>query len=55
MEDLKESNKVMVFGTVDGDGFTRYKIANELNCDAHLMLRIFKSIFPSKLESISFV
>ena len=36
MEDLQETKGVMVFGTVDGEDFTKYKVGNELNEDPHL-------------------
>ena len=41
MEDLKECNKIPIYGTLDGEGFTKYKICNEMNNDTHLMLEIF--------------
>lgn len=46
----------MVFGTLDGDGFTKYKVGNETaNVDPHLMLDIMKDILPSKLSKITHV
>lgn len=52
MEGLKETNEIMVFGTLDGEGLTKFKIGNELNNDAHLMLEVFKKCFPKKLDMI---
>ena len=41
-EGLKATNEIMVFGTLDGDDFSKYKIGNESeNSDPHLMLSIF--------------
>jgi hypothetical protein len=37
LEGLKETNGIMVFGTVDGDGFQKYKVGNECDdLDPHL-------------------
>jgi glycine/D-amino acid oxidase-like deaminating enzyme len=45
----------MVFGTVEGDGFGKYKIGNELNEDPHLMLKVMKVLFPTKIDKITHV
>lgn len=56
MEDLEEANGIMVFGTVDGEGLTKYKVGNECDdIDPHLMLRIMKKIMPAKIKSIDHV
>jgi hypothetical protein len=40
----------MVFGTVDGEDFTKYKVGNECDdLDPHLQLRIMEKIMPSKV------
>lgn len=40
-EGLKATKEIMVFGTLDGEGFTKYKVGNECeNIDPHLMLSI---------------
>ena len=38
VEDLKEASNNIVFGTLEGEGFTKYKVGNEVNEDPHLML-----------------
>ena len=38
LEDMPDTNNLIVFGTLDGEGLTKYKIGNELNTDPHLML-----------------
>jgi len=45
----------MVFGTVDGDDFTKYKVGNELNEDPHLMLTVMSKLFPSLIPNITHV
>ncbi len=50
-----ETNGIMVFGTVDGEGHGKYKIGNELNEDPHLMLSVMKILMPSKLDKITHV
>jgi len=42
----------MVFGTIDGEDFTKYKIGNELNEDPHLMLTVMSKLFPSLVERL---
>jgi hypothetical protein len=50
MEGLKSANGIMVFGTVDGPNFEKYKVGNELeDTDPHLMLQIMDEILPSKV------
>ena len=50
LEGLKESNEIMIFGTLDGPTFQQYKVGNECDeMDAHLMLKIMKLILPSKI------
>jgi len=40
-EGLKATNGIMVFGTVDGEDFTKYKVGNECDdVDPHLQLKI---------------
>ena len=53
IEDLPDTNNLIVFGTLDGEGLTKFKIGNELNTDPHLMLQVFKKLFPSKLDKIT--
>jgi len=55
LEDLQETKGVMVFGTVDGDDFTKYKVGNELNDDPHLMLTVMNKLFPSLIDKITHV
>lgn len=56
MEDLEEANGIMVFGTLDGDNFSTYKVGNELeDADPLLMLKIMKVVLPSKIERIDHV
>jgi glycine/D-amino acid oxidase-like deaminating enzyme len=56
LEGLKETNGVMVFGTVDGDDFTKYKVGNECeDLDPHLQLRVMQQIMPSKVERITHI
>jgi glycine/D-amino acid oxidase-like deaminating enzyme len=55
IEDVAETNGLMVFGTIDGPDFTKYKIGNEFNDDPHLMLTVMKKLFPSKIQKISHV
>ncbi len=56
LEGLKETNGVMVFGTVDGEGFTQYKVGNECeDLDPHLQLRVMQTIMPSKVERITHI
>ena len=55
MEDLPETKGIMVFGTLDGENFSKYKVGNELNEDPHLMLTIMKKIMPSKIKTIDHV
>ena len=56
MEDLLQSKGIMVFGTLDGDNFSKYKVGNELeDIDPHLMLAILKLIMPSKIPDISHI
>ena len=46
----------MVFGTLDGDGFTKYKVGNECDdIDTHLMLKILETVLPSKIPKITHV
>lgn len=46
----------MVFGTVDGDDFTKYKVGNECDdLDPHLQLQIMRNIMPSKIEKITHI
>lgn len=42
----------MVFGTLEGEDFSQYKIGNEVNSDTHLMLDIAKKLFPTKINQI---
>ena len=53
LEDLPDTNGLIIFGTLDGEGLTKYKIGNELNTDPHLMLQVFKKLFPSKIDKIT--
>lgn len=56
MEDLEEANGIMVFGTLDGENFSTYKVGNELeDIDPHLMLKIMKKILPTKIERINHI
>ena len=56
MEGLEESNGIIVFGTVDGENFSTYKVGNECDdIDPHLMLKIMKKIMPSKIRNIDHV
>ena len=55
IEDVAETNGLMVFGTLDGPDFTKYKIGNEFNDDPHLMLTVMKKMFPSKIHTITHV
>lgn len=55
LEDLHETNGIMVFGTLDGDNFSKYKIGNEFSEDPHLMLKVMKLLFPTKIEKITHV
>ena len=42
LEGYHETNGIMIFGTIEGEGFTQYKVGNELNADPHLMLKLMK-------------
>jgi len=55
LEDLKDTNGIMVFGTMEGENFDRYKIGNELNSDPHLMLNVMKLLFPTLIKGITHV
>jgi glycine/D-amino acid oxidase-like deaminating enzyme len=53
MEDLEEASGMMVFGTLDGDNLSTYKVGNECDdIDPHLMLKIMRKVLPSKIERV---
>lgn len=55
-EGLRATNGIMVFGTLDGEDFTKYKVGNECDdVDPHLQLKIMQEIMPSKIPSITHV
>lgn len=43
---------MVIFGTREGENLDKYKIGNEFNTDPHLMLSIFKNLFPTKQKKI---
>jgi len=49
IEDIPDTNGLMVFGTIDGEDFTKYKVGNEYNEDPHLMLTVMKKLLPTKV------
>jgi hypothetical protein len=57
MEGLKEANEKIVFGTLEGPNFTEYKLGNECDdsTDPHIMLKILRTILPSKIDKITHV
>lgn len=56
MEGLEEAGGIMVFGTLDGENFSTYKVGNECeDIDPHLMLKIMKKVLPSKIEKLSHI
>jgi len=55
LEDLVETKGIMVFGTLDGDNFSKYKMGNEFNEDPHLMLSVMRLLFPTKIDKITHV
>ena len=56
MEDLIEASGMMVFGTLDGENHSTYKVGNECeDIDPHLMLKIMKTILPSKIPKIDHI
>jgi len=56
LEGLKETDGIMVFGTIDGPDYKTYKVGNECDdLDPHLQLRVMQAILPSKIEKITHV
>jgi hypothetical protein len=50
LEGLKETNGIMVFGTIDGPEFNTYKVGNECDdLDPHLQLRVMQAVMPTKI------
>ena len=48
---MPESNGEMVFGTLEGENFEKYKVGHELhnNFDLHKMTDIMEIVMPTKI------
>jgi glycine/D-amino acid oxidase-like deaminating enzyme len=55
MEDYPDTNNIMIFGTLEGEDFSKYKMGNEMNADPHLQLKIMKKLFPSSIPKIDHI
>ena len=53
MEDHKLTNGVMIYGTVEGKNFDKYKIGNEYNNDPHFNLAIVGELFPTLMDKVT--
>lgn len=51
IEGMPESNGEMVFGTLEGENFEKYKVGHELhnNFDLHKMTDIMEIVMPTKI------